>query len=150
MSCGLTFPFQGPACKLLHEWKIACKNYINGFCPEGPRCKYVHPIWLPLPNENKDSHRQTWICRNCNEPGHKIQFCRKLSEEDRDRIRFQLQIKNGNLGIIRTDSGDQFGGPRKRGPLKPLTEITCYKCGEKGHYANNCKKTNFNFLKFPD
>lgn len=33
-----------------------------------------------------------------------------------------------------------------RGPPKPLEEVTCYKCGGKGHYANKCPKGHLAFL----
>lgn len=33
-----------------------------------------------------------------------------------------------------------------RGPPRPLEEITCYKCGTKGHYANKCPKGHLAFL----
>ncbi|EEB18546.1 hypothetical protein Phum_PHUM519370 [Pediculus humanus corporis] len=33
-----------------------------------------------------------------------------------------------------------------RGPHKPLDEVTCYKCGLKGHYANRCPKGHLAFL----
>lgn len=29
---------------------------------------------------------------------------------------------------------------------KPLSEVTCYKCGDKGHYANRCPKGTMAFL----
>ena len=31
-------------------------------------------------------------------------------------------------------------------PLPP-SEVTCFKCGEKGHYANKCNKGVFAFLR---
>lgn len=31
-------------------------------------------------------------------------------------------------------------------PLKPLEEVTCFKCGYKGHYANKCPKGHLAFL----
>lgn len=36
--------------------------------------------------------------------------------------------------------------PPPRGPPRPLEEITCYKCGTKGHYANKCPKGHLAFL----
>ncbi|VDN17715.1 unnamed protein product [Dibothriocephalus latus] len=31
-------------------------------------------------------------------------------------------------------------------PQKPLDEVTCFKCGDKGHYANRCNKGYLAFL----
>ncbi|EJY57901.1 AAEL016986-PA [Aedes aegypti] len=31
-------------------------------------------------------------------------------------------------------------------PPRPLEEITCFKCGTKGHYANKCTKGHLAFL----
>lgn len=33
-----------------------------------------------------------------------------------------------------------------RMPPKPLEEVTCFKCGTKGHYANRCPKGHLAFL----
>ena len=40
--------------------------------------------------------------------------------------------------------GHVFG--EKYQPLPP-SEVTCFKCGEKGHYANKCNKGVFAFLR---
>lgn len=40
--------------------------------------------------------------------------------------------------------GGMGGGPRL--PPKPIEEITCFKCGNKGHYANKCPKGHLAFL----
>ena len=47
--------------------------------------------------------------------------------------------------------GDSEGpGPNTpvmmKGPQKPLEEVTCFKCGCKGHYANKCPKGHLAFL----
>lgn len=42
--------------------------------------------------------------------------------------------------------GGAGGEVNVRGPPKPLEEITCYKCGAKGHYANKCPKGHLAFL----
>lgn len=44
------------------------------------------------------------------------------------------------------NNGEAGGEPNVRGPPKLLEEITCYKCGAKGHYANKCPKGHLAFL----
>lgn len=34
----------------------------------------------------------------------------------------------------------------RAGHHKPLEEVTCFKCGTKGHYANKCPKGHLAFL----
>lgn len=41
---------------------------------------------------------------------------------------------------------DGMNAPPPRLPPKPIEEITCYKCGCKGHYANKCPKGHLAFL----
>jgi cleavage and polyadenylation specificity factor subunit 4 len=31
------------------------------------------------------------------------------------------------------------GGPTQQGPRRNLDDVLCFKCGEKGHYANHCQ-----------
>ncbi|XP_046319429.1 putative cleavage and polyadenylation specificity factor subunit 4-like protein [Marmota monax] len=33
----------GPRCKYRHVPRIMCLNYFIGFCPEGPKCQFTHP-----------------------------------------------------------------------------------------------------------
>ena len=40
--------------------------------------------------------------------------------------------------------GASGGGPG--GGRRPLDQVTCFKCGEKGHYANKCPKGYLAFL----
>ncbi|XP_030683648.1 putative cleavage and polyadenylation specificity factor subunit 4-like protein isoform X6 [Nomascus leucogenys] len=32
----------GPLCKYRHVPRIMCLNYLVGFCPEGPKCQFAH------------------------------------------------------------------------------------------------------------
>lgn len=65
----------------------------------------------------------------------------------------QEEAKYRSLGYIKQNNdGDnseqhqQQQQPPPRGPPRPLEEITCYKCGTKGHYANKCPKGHLAFL----
>nr|XP_023412712.1 putative cleavage and polyadenylation specificity factor subunit 4-like protein isoform X3 [Loxodonta africana] len=34
----------GPLCKYRHIHRVMCINYLAGFCPEGPKCQFTQPI----------------------------------------------------------------------------------------------------------
>ncbi|KAM8774806.1 putative cleavage and polyadenylation specificity factor subunit 4-like protein [Rhynchonycteris naso] len=40
----------GPLCKYRHVHRTMCSNYLVGFCPEGPKCQYAHPKMILLFN----------------------------------------------------------------------------------------------------
>ncbi|VDO57114.1 unnamed protein product [Schistosoma margrebowiei] len=121
----------GPLCRNRHVRRVACKNYINGFCPKGRECKYAHkfPLYHILCISFCLSTLKCTIFCILDERGHKIQFCLKLSPEERLRLQEQQRMQNISTG-----------------PQKPLDEVTCFKCGEKGHYANRCNKGYLAFL----
>lgn len=65
----------------------------------------------------------------------------------------QEEAKYRALGYIKQQNSDNSENseqpppqPPIRGPPRPLEEITCYKCGTKGHYANKCPKGHLAFL----
>ncbi|XP_073876401.1 putative cleavage and polyadenylation specificity factor subunit 4-like protein isoform X3 [Macaca fascicularis] len=47
----------GPLCKYRHVPRIMCLNYLVGFCPEGPKCRFSHPkmnlLFNPSYTKNK-------------------------------------------------------------------------------------------------
>ena len=46
-----------------------------------------------------------------------------------------------NAALTTVESGGSGGGGRK-GHAKGISHITCYNCGEKGHYSNDCPGTS--------
>ncbi|XP_059937453.1 putative cleavage and polyadenylation specificity factor subunit 4-like protein [Mesoplodon densirostris] len=45
----------GPLCKYRHVRRIMCINYLAGFCPEGPKCQFAQKVQSPktVPGRNK-------------------------------------------------------------------------------------------------
>jgi len=34
----------GPGCRHRHVRRVMCVNYLTGFCPEGPKCKFKQSV----------------------------------------------------------------------------------------------------------
>ncbi|XP_076791643.1 putative cleavage and polyadenylation specificity factor subunit 4-like protein [Arvicanthis niloticus] len=39
---------EGPLCKYRHVHQVLCPNYYTGFCPQGPKCQFGHPKMSPV------------------------------------------------------------------------------------------------------
>jgi cleavage and polyadenylation specificity factor subunit 4 len=137
----------GPGCTFRHENKKFCTNYAIGFCPKGPNCELAHaqPVimdsecklstltnfpkdhyyeWVDKAAKNhplRSSSNQMILCHNCGQKGHKNTFCQNapLSNE-------QKQL------LFASDQTYQMNA----------IHIHCYKCKERGHYADACPKKN--------
>lgn len=53
----------------------------------------------------------------------------------------QEEAKFRSLGYMKQPPTEEV-----RAPQRPIEEITCFKCGTKGHYANKCPKGHLAFL----
>ena len=139
----------------------ACtSNYLSGFCPLGIDCKHVHPrLDLPTSDPNIQLKKGQVVCHNCFSTGHKIYSCPKLAPEECDEIissKLQLQQyeqqkqqqfiqqQQENNQNNQNQSDKQQNKDNKQ--HRPLDQVTCYKCGERGHYANRRKKGYLAFL----
>ena len=159
----------GPSCRHRHTRRVLCINYLCGFCPEGPNCKFVHPRFdLPLLNEGNVAKKGVVTCHYCNEPGHKIYQCPKMPPDQKGDMfankQNQFQQSQHEASLIHNQNNGQMNDNRPRNEFKnqqrdsggpgggggrnprPLDQVTCFKCGEKGHYANKCPKGNYAFL----
>jgi hypothetical protein len=56
---------------------------------------------------------------------------------------FLFQVKN-LMYVPKEGTGQEENVVKP--PQKPLEEVTCFKCGCKGHYANKCPKGHLAFL----
>ncbi|KAL3285266.1 hypothetical protein HHI36_019376 [Cryptolaemus montrouzieri] len=141
----------GPHCRHRHVRRVLCTNYLAGFCPEGPDCKYMHPRFeLPAPpDQNMKDQKKTNIvitCHFCGEHGHKAVHCLKINPNNRE---FPHEESNLIKPPIQNNHQEKFDPQnhflQKMFPKK-LEDVTCYKCGSKGHYANRCPKGHLAFL----
>uniref|UniRef100_A0A3Q1EI08 Cleavage and polyadenylation specificity factor subunit 4 n=1 Tax=Acanthochromis polyacanthus TaxID=80966 RepID=A0A3Q1EI08_9TELE len=127
-----------PDCRHRHTRRVICVNYLVGFCPEGKSCKFMHPRFeLPMgASEQPPLPQQT---QNQTKPVPTI---------GRSSLSL-IQLTNSSPGQRPQNNlstaSHQNNMSTNRGP-RPLDQVTCYKCGEKGHYANKCTKGHLAFL----
>lgn len=138
----------GPNCRHRHTRRLLCVNYLCGMCPDGSNCKFVHPRFdLPTSEANQMLKKGTVVCHYCNEVGHKIYNCSKMTPEAREEaIHNKLQqLEHQNHLLPKAPEIVKPIEPKER-IHRPLDQVTCFKCGEKGHYANKCPKGHLAFL----
>ncbi|XP_005091016.1 cleavage and polyadenylation specificity factor subunit 4 [Aplysia californica] len=136
----------GPNCKNRHVRRIMCQCFLNGFCLDGPNCKYVHPSFkIPEPDPVFAQKKQNILCHVCMQPGHKAIQCHANKQGGALSDASGAQQMSGHGSYGHNAQHQQFNQhqPRER---RPMDQITCYKCGEKGHYANKCPKGHLAFL----
>lgn len=147
----------GPNCKNRHVRRLICQCYLSGFCLDGPKCKYMHPKYdLPVLDSSIQAKKIAVTCHTCGEMGHKSVSCPKTSNS---HVETSQSDSNKPVGAGIPGSGSHYGrgsyshrgmsrnfGQTYQGDERSLDNITCFKCGEKGHYANRCSKGDLAFL----
>ncbi|XP_028675157.1 putative cleavage and polyadenylation specificity factor subunit 4-like protein isoform X1 [Erpetoichthys calabaricus] len=134
----------GPLCKHRHTRRVMCPQYLVGFCPEGAKCKFVHPkadlpVGIDPPKVAVSSTNQSSQTRSTNTTSFVL----------RQEFVFQ-KIPHFNLsgvGIVHCQQRHmQEASTSTQGSMKSFQLVTCYKCGEKGHYANKCGRGHSGFV----
>lgn len=119
-------------CQYLHidaeSMKVRdCPWYDRGFCKHGPNCR------------NKHTRRvlcQNYLCGFCPN-GRRCKFV---------HAKFDIPVipQASAAGQPNTSTGGQMPAFKQDSTAmvrRPLDQVTCFKCGEKGHYANMCPKS---------
>ncbi|TFK98644.1 hypothetical protein BDV98DRAFT_572490 [Pterulicium gracile] len=113
----------GPTCPRKHVRRVACQLYLTGFCPMGPDCTRGHPKPdIPPPSAYEPPPPPAARELGPPPPG----YGRYAGGE------FERSFPGG---------GPQ-GASMSSGPRRNLDDVMCFKCGEKGHYANHCRNKN--------
>ncbi|XP_068769944.1 putative cleavage and polyadenylation specificity factor subunit 4-like protein isoform X1 [Struthio camelus] len=124
----------GPLCKYKHTRRVLCTNYLVGFCPEGPKCKFMHlkAGLMCSTDQTKGADRPrgaAWLGPAAG------------GERDREHLPpAELLLAPDATQHPAMQPQEASGCPP--GPQRPLEQVTCFKCGQKGHYANKCGKSH--------
>ncbi|XP_062448078.1 putative cleavage and polyadenylation specificity factor subunit 4-like protein [Rhea pennata] len=130
----------GPLCKYKHTRRVLCTNYLVGFCPEGPKCKFIHlkaGLMTCSTSQTKGAdlpHGVAW-------PG-----LAASGESDREHQPPTEPPLLDTSATLRLLMQPQEASACPLGPQRPLEQVTCFKCGQKGHYANKCGKSRLEIL----
>jgi cleavage and polyadenylation specificity factor subunit 4 len=92
--------------------------YLTGFCPKGETCQQAHPTFdlAGLVPNVPDSQRL----------------------DDPYEQSSEYNIRGGSYPTMPLNPSTMPYYPPPK--AKTLNEVTCFKCGEKGHFANLCPK----------
>ncbi|NWH48867.1 CPSF4 factor, partial [Fregata magnificens] len=118
----------GPLCKYKHTRRVMCANYLVGFCPEGPKCKFMH--------------LKAGLMMSSTDPS-KVMQGRKSGCKDMPPMEPPLPV-TGTTQHLTAQLWDTNSCPL--GPQSLLEQGICFKCGQKGHYATECGKTQLEIL----
>ncbi|KAF1523497.1 Cleavage and polyadenylation specificity factor subunit 4, partial [Eudyptes sclateri] len=133
----------GPLCKYKHTRRVMCANYLVGFCPEGPKCKFMQYVRGTAAN-----------CPSCPMSPQGAGCAWGLAQLD-----LAAGGESGCKDVPPVEPPLPVTGATQHpteqlwdtnscplGPQSPLERGICSKCRQKGHHASKCGKTQLEIL----
>ncbi|KAJ3044102.1 hypothetical protein HDV00_003206 [Rhizophlyctis rosea] len=112
-----------PECMYLHidpESKVGeCVWYQRGFCRLGPQCRY--------------KHTRKAVCQ-----AFLTGFCPKGDQCNLGHPKYEVPNATNVEREATAVQAARERAPFERRPFRSLEDVTCFRCNEKGHYANQC------------
>ncbi|NXD62074.1 CPSF4 factor, partial [Eolophus roseicapillus] len=128
----------GPLCKYKHMRRVMCANYLVGFCPEGPNCRFIHS-WQLLP------HKLPQLPHSLQGAGCPLGLV---------QLDLAARKESGCKDVLPVEPPLPVTGAAQHPAVQPWDTSSCslatqtlpeqgtgLKCRQKGHCTSNCGKT---------
>ncbi|KAF1545089.1 Cleavage and polyadenylation specificity factor subunit 4, partial [Eudyptula minor] len=133
----------GPLCKYKHARRVMCANYLVGFCPEGPKCKFMQACGTAAANcpscpMSPQGAGCPWGLAQLDLAAGGESGCKDVPP-----VEPPLPVTGATQHLT-----EQLWDTNScsLGPQSPLERGICSKCRQKGHHASKCGKAQLEIL----